>query len=145
MSLPTGTYVIQRSSFQAQEPLFITLPDGREGAPATVLPPRDNPEEQEWEIKRSSDGRYTIGNNKAEKYLGFGGNPEFNKRIVATGKPQEWEFRPFNGPFGLLLVPVDGPKLVVDVAPATVYPPLLALMPLREGDDRQAWQFIRRN
>ncbi|KDQ14072.1 hypothetical protein BOTBODRAFT_175176 [Botryobasidium botryosum FD-172 SS1] len=141
--IPNGLYTIGK--YEPSQ-LITLLSDDKM---AVFLPPIGNPGEREWVVQRSRDGAHTIEHPKSGKYLSFEGDPEVNKPIIVADQPKEWELRQSARPQTFHLVVPGGPvqgdqELALDLSLLRIFPPQLALRPLNQSNDREAWHFQSR-
>ncbi|KAK9679746.1 hypothetical protein K7432_016172 [Basidiobolus ranarum] len=139
VSLPIGVYVIARPQVQ-----LITASERQPESIATLLPPTGNLGDQEFEIINNPDRTVHIRNIESRLYLSSKNEP--NALITLETQPKRWSLIPGTKPSYYIIQlpgsPVDGQILVIDLSLLKIFPPRLALRPLRQNDvSAQQFQF----
>ncbi|CAE6472773.1 unnamed protein product [Rhizoctonia solani] len=66
---------------------FLTMGDQIVGDPLTLVPPSDNPGEQEWHLDIRFGDSVTLKNLKSGRYVGVRGEPKEGSEIVVNPGP----------------------------------------------------------
>ncbi|MFC0601159.1 RICIN domain-containing protein [Streptomyces palmae] len=140
-SVANGIYTL---SHAPEQNLTLMFGSDRPGTQVNVMPPSGAPGDQDWEVRRTEDGAYTLRNVKSGTYAGFDGHPEADDPIRGFPEPRTWHLLPAEEP-GTFFLTVPGPTgdLALDVSPLLIYPPLAVLRPLDKGDTSQSWHLTR--
>ncbi|EFC81930.1 RICIN domain-containing protein [Parafrankia sp. EUN1f] len=104
--------------------------------PAVLLP--ENGRGQEWEIKGSGDGRYTIRNASAQEFLGFDGAPDPFEPVQAFPQARTWRIDEGPRPGSVVIGVTENDLLTLGLHPALIFPPMIALSPVFRQD--RGWQ-----
>lgn len=124
-SVSDGTY---RISIHGQQ--FLTTLGKR----VVLLP--DDSGAQLWQVRRTDNGGYTIGQDTNDLYLGYEGEPNTFEPVQLLPDRREWNITdgPDDGTVTIVAPGGDEP-LTLGLSPILIYPPMVALSPAY-GQDR---------
>ena len=144
-TMVTVTEGVYRISLDNQ--LFLTVTfDNRLG-----LLPADSSNLNNWEIRRSDKGNYTIKRAGIDQYAGYGDTAEPFEPIRLSTQPCEWTITDGDGDrenavvIGVPASVTKGEELTLGIAPMRIYPPLVALSPLYPLDRPWTLQPVSRS
>lgn len=131
--LPNGIYRIAFTNEQ-----LLTALEPRPGAPLVLLPP-DAGLPQEWQVRDTGNGVYTIQIPEQPAYVSYEGEPDMHEMAIVLPEPRGWRLTPGMDPDTFIIAVPDAP-MRLGLSLLRIFPPRVALAP-EYGDPYQAWTF----